>query len=403
MAINISKLRLTYIIFCIFIFFAFISFTNAIDNPFIVLITRLLYICITLILILNFKSLLTIKSRFAFSLLMLFFYSFFYIIKSIYHDTNIIGESVTGLFYFITYYLIILVVSKFPSDKVIIPFLISSFIIVALSSLVYFGIEIPVYNNGELSDETVDFLGIDIFTGVFINQNAFALFLLIHIILSVIYIQDNNSKYFFKYVIISSIVLSIFFLILTMSRSAILALVIMAILYQIKVVKTKKGLILLVLSTILFVLGSYFLNEYIELIRARTQQAGSSGRLEIWTDALNQFRRNYLLGVGNYTYKDFGNTQLSAHNLYIQKLVSDGILAFTFLFIFLLQALWNAITTLFSKLTTQRDYYKNLLSVSLIAILLHQNFEASLMSAFQPLTLLLFLLIANILNLKSKA
>lgn len=397
MAIKIARDTLTYIALSTFVFFAFISFTNLLDTNLLFIINRLLYISIFSIFILNIKYFSTLKRKFAFSLLMLFLYSFFYIIKTIYHGENIIGEISTGIFYFATYCVFILAIDLFGYRKVLMPLLFSSLIIVLFSTLIFLGLEITLYNtDGDFTNDVIEFSGVNIFTGVFVNQNPFAIILLIHIILSTIYYSQANT---YKYLILFSMVLSAFFLVLTMSRSVIFSLIIITILYQIRILKTKKGVFILIVSIALVVFATYYLYEYIELIRVRTEQAGTSGRTEIWADAFEKFRGNYLLGLGNYTFSSYGGVQLSAHNFYIQKLVSDGLISFIFLFLFLIHALFNVIKVYFSnRISLFEGCNKLLFAVSFVAIILHQFFEASLTSGFQPLTILLFFLIVVVLD-----
>lgn len=92
-------------------------------------------------------------------------------------------------------------------------------------------------------------------------------------------------------------------------------------------------------------------------------------RSEIWVDAFNVFTHNFLFGVGDYKYI----TKIgigSAHNVYLNKLASEGIFSFLFWFFSILIGIYF----FFSKYIFSNSKYKIdvFLVCSFMGILIHQ-------------------------------
>jgi len=194
------------------------------------------------------------------------------------------------------------------------------------------------------------------FSSFFPNRNQYGIFMLIMIIsLSLLIHLKYEKKYIIYYLIF------IANLILSMSRNAILALIIFfGMLIYFKYIKGKKritknkaffyflGLVILIIA-ISFCYNNSNVNKLINklFIRADSLESGS-GRFTVWKNGLLIFSKyNPLVGVGRYKAIElnkslFGSDLEYFHSLYIEKMAEHGIIGLITL-LFLFKFVWNKI------------------------------------------------------------
>ena len=267
----------------------------------------------------------------------------------------ILGNSV---FYFLTFLCVYRVSYLYPIRNLLAPFILCSVIIVIISLGILSGYKPSFYLSSEegLQSYLLDSenkKGIIGFSGPYINQNQFSIIMFISSALFLGILNNTKStKLYKKYFIIIFLFISIFLTIITVSRASILAIAIVIVIMSLKNYKDKKSFLLLgFFMFFIFSMFVYFDNVVSRLIE-RVSSDGSSSRTDIWLNALNIFKENYLFGVGSYSY-NVGGASLSAHNVYIQQLVSGGILAFIFWFglilYFIKISVFNILTKKFNK------------------------------------------------------
>ena len=219
----------------------------------------------------------------------------------------------------------------------------------------------------------------------FPNRNQYGLFMLICIISSLYIIIKEKSK---KYILTQ--ILFIISLILTMSRNAILGLVILYGLYIVLNIKnmilklTKKQKIILTSSIIVILLIGIILLfsvpmiwETIDKLFLRTDTISTgSGRTIVWKNGINITKNNPILGVGRFTGVSLNTNQYNSpltqfHSIYIETLVSYGILglaSLVYLFITIIKKVLN------SKIQTIE---KKIMLSSIIVFLVLSCFETT--------------------------
>ena len=306
----------------------------------------------------------------------------------------ILGNSV---FYFLTFLCVYRVSYLYPIRNLLAPFILCSVIIVIISLGILSGYKPSFYLSSEegLQSYLLDSenkKGIIGFSGPYINQNQFSIIMFISSALFLGILNNTKStKLYKKYFIIIFLFISIFLTIITVSRASILAIAIVIVIMSLKNYKDKKSFLLLgFFMFFIFSMFVYFDNVVSRLIE-RVSSDGSSSRTDIWLNALNIFKENYLFGVGSYSY-NVGGASLSAHNVYIQQLVSGGILAFIFWFGLILYFIKISVFNILTKKFNKQNNKNLFLSILFIAILIHQLFEATIISAFHPMTLLMFII-----------
>lgn len=178
--------------------------------------------------------------------------------------------------------------------------------------------------------------------GVFSNRNQFGSFLLFAIISNSI-ISETNLK--FKYSLFIDLFLFIF-IILTFSRGALLA----ALVFKFTLIFLKKGSLkfylsffIIVISVIGFSIGLF--NKFFDsLIRV---DGFDSGRFELWMYAFDIIKKNPLIGVGYYTGIEMANmsgmVHTQFHNMFLDLLVSGGILELIFICILFFKIIYKLI------------------------------------------------------------
>lgn len=136
-------------------------------------------------------------------------------------------------------------------------------------------------------------------------------------------------------------ILNMICIFLTLSRGAIIAVIIGLIINYLfkKASKKEKNMIKTILIFVLMTIILIILNKYglLEMIFNRFDSSistGGSGRVELWTKAIDQFYRNPIFGVGiNNLQIYIGNTYV--HNTYLQVLAETGVVGFLTYILFL--------------------------------------------------------------------
>ena len=173
----------------------------------------------------------------------------------------------------------------------------------------------------------------------FPNRNQFGMFLFIAIVANnyrTLVSKKNSAYYMVNFLLIMN-------LMMTMSRGAILAVLIFYIILYIKQLKSKKTLIslIIILSTVITVIFSNSqLRDFIvrNVVRA---DAGVAGRLDVWKMGVNVYSKSNLLsGVGFHTGIDIAKAAGfrfdQFHNFFIDILVSGGLIELMFMVITIL-------------------------------------------------------------------
>lgn len=190
------------------------------------------------------------------------------------------------------------------------------------------------------------------FTGMSASANGLGRMIAILIILIVVmYFNNKISMKSFIFLL----AFSLFFILLTWSRSAIvLSLVSCVCVYYLKNLKYYFNFILILLSLFLFlsITSAYFIVDILSLF-SRTGNVEEiltlTGRTDIWFAVMDAFFEKPLLGWGYGVSKfelpglfesEWGWVTGSAHNLFLQSLFSNGLLGFVAFFLFLLRGLY---------------------------------------------------------------
>lgn len=286
------------------------------------------------------------------------------------------------------------------------PFILCSLFILIISFMVYLGFKPTFYlSDQEQLDNYNDLKfgsGLIGFSGVYLNQNSFSIVLLISIISIYSYILSavNVGKKYINFLYLMLIV-SFLFLFLTMSRGAIFSLFLIIFLYFFKGYKNKSTFYifgsLIAVSAILYL----FFYQYIDFFINRVQSDGTSSRSEIWVDAFNVFTHNFLFGVGDYKYITKIGASLSAHNVYLNKLASEGIFSFFFWF----SAILIGIYFFFRKyiFISSKNKIDIFLVCSFMGILVHQIFENTIANTYTPFAVFFIMLLIVISSNKKLA
>lgn len=387
----VSRSSILYFFYSLLISISFFLSVNIISPEIKWILNKIFYIIsIILIFLIFFNE--KIKKEVVF--ILLFSYSFVSMLVYFYHYdlpqalANIASKS---FLYFIVFIITYYFVNNFSLNLIIRPFFIAGFVFLAISLLIYLGLDLNFYlEDSDLVDaylsnkESIDLMG---FSGVFLNQNSMAILCLVSLISSLfLYFLEVNT---YKKLVYVSILLSIVMLFMTVSRAGILAAIVILMLMFIRKYNNRKFILSYAFLSILLIILFIILFDLFMLLVDRVQNDGTSIRSEIWMDALEVFKGNYLMGVGDYRYV-ISKGELSAHNVYIQNLASYGLVGSFLWFIFLSIFLYYAIFKLFFKKKLNSIYIFS--CASFIAILIHQIFEANISNIFAPITLLMFVL-----------
>lgn len=312
-----------------------------------------------------------------------------------------------SIFYFFIFLLVYKISYTYSLRDLLAPFILMSIIVTIISLAILFGYKPTFYFTDEealqsyllISESKQGLIG---FSGPYLNQNQFAIVMFISfalflsIFLGVIDSQKPSELYK-KYFIIIFLLLSMFLTITTLSRASILAIFVVIIIVGLKGYKNKKSVLFLsFLFVFIFSMLIYF-NDTISRLIERFSDDGTSSRIDIWVEALTVFQENYLFGVGSYSYSE-GGVSFSAHNVYLQQLVSNGVLAFILWFGLILYFIKVAFLNILTKNFDEKNNQKIFLSALYIAILIHQLFETTIINVFHPMTLLMFAIMFTLIK-----
>ena len=406
----LSRNKIAYYFYSLIVYFSYIQNVNVISSDIKWIINKLFYVLVVSFIFIFFKNFQKINKMEFLSILFLFLFLFFFLVSNLYVFT--IKDALTnimsnGVLYFLTFLVFLISKNILALKEMLKPFVMSSFIIVFLSILMYFGLNIPYYlDDAEALDmylnikDSNQLVG---FSGVYLNQNSLSATLLVAVGVVISFYNQyifEKKKIIFKVALIINLVLIFLLLLLTISRAAILAAAILIIIYFSKGIRSKKMFLTSIFASIFAVIaGLYFINVFNFLLE-RVQNDGSSFRTLIWKDALTVFKDNYLFGVGVYRYETL-HSSWSAHNIYIQRLVGSGILSALFWFSWLLLGLVYSIKIIFLTSFVQNKRIL-VLCCCFISILVHQCFEAMISNTFAPITLAVFLIISLVLDKKNQ-
>jgi len=133
---------------------------------------------------------------------------------------------------------------------------------------------------------------------------------------------------------------------LTFSRGGLVALILVVLLYMLLANLSKKIQMMavsLVCLVSIYVVASFIQVDLNEVISSRIDDFstdGGSGRFELWSQAINYFMSNPLIGIGAFNFSHYYafdyNIEPFVHNTYLEVLVESGIIGFLFYFSFLL-------------------------------------------------------------------
>lgn len=147
------------------------------------------------------------------------------------------------------------------------------------------------------------------------------------------------------------IFLSLILLLLTLSRGGVITLLVVLLITNVNKITFRTLFLTIVMlfitSIILFVINYFSLIDLVTIFEKRL--AGSStgaGRFNIWKNAFELYTNAPLFGTGIFTFRHYNaiffNTDLYAHNTFLEILVELGSIGFTvFFLIFLLMTLYS--------------------------------------------------------------
>lgn len=295
------------------------------------------------------------------------------------------------LFYPLCFFVFFCFLYTYGLKKTLFPLMASFFIILILSLMQITGIyEFNFYSENsdylEFYNEISMRDGVLAVTGIYLNQNILASVMMVSIYCFFIYYY--LSKGWQSYLIIFLVFLSFFTLLLTMARASIFSLLIGFFVFLF-FSNLRVYIKILFLLFGFFVFIFFYNSDYYDLFLTRVSDSGLSYRDVIWSDALAYFEKNLFfgLGLGNYTF--FENYRFySTHNFYLFLLVSLGVFGSSSILLFFLIFIRRAIMVFFNA-------KENLLFICVIlSSMIHQFFEVTLDSPFNPLSLFFILTIS---------
>lgn len=225
-------------------------------------------------------------------------------------------------------------------------------VISALPSLLYGFINLDSPTN------FVQGIGLPRAQSFFSHPNNYAHYLLVIFIFLMIYFEwekDQSKRLFLVLLRVTQFIVA-FCILLTFSRSGIVALGLIIVLFRVKNLKTF-SYALFIISIIFFILY-YFFPEFISytinitLTSNNIHESTLASRFDIWSTALHLIKNNWLFGVGP------GQSNILigiiAHNDYIRIFLEYGLLGIIFYF-------WVLFRQLFDSQLLKR-YAKNIVS-----------------------------------------
>lgn len=401
---TISRKSIIYKIYFILICLSYMMSVNILP-PLIQWVGNKLWIAslISLTALLLIQNEFRIQKRLIYPISILLLFSFILNYIYIFHFDSDDGFAVSfssGFLYFLLFLSFTMLSKLLTIQNILKPFLVSTIVILLLSVAVYLGYKPRFYlDNQESLDMYLDLkFGSKLvgFSGLYLNQNIFGMTLLTaeSVIFSAIILNRNLKNSFYYKFLILCFLITLFFIFLTVSRATILATLIILLLFNIRNYKNKLSLYLTLLGLTLCLFVYLYFNTYINFLIDRVSNDGTSSRTDIWANALNVFKQNFWFGVGEYKYYTSSGGRLSAHNAYIHKLASQGIIASLLWFSWLLYGLYCALKQYFNKDTVIHV----VLATSYIAILVHQFFENAISNTYVPITVFLMMTYSLLLN-----
>ncbi|MDA7813137.1 O-antigen ligase family protein [Flavobacteriaceae bacterium] len=244
-----------------------------------------------------------------------------------------LGVSLFTLLYF-------LISSLFKNEKFEIHDLITPGIIITFLSLIYYVIgfaNLDLLNKANPTSYGLLFdRGMPRFKGFANNPDYINLFIIPFFFSSILYFKKkSNAKVLFSLCVIS--------ILLSMSLASIFVYIIISIVYLIN--NMRNFFKYFIITAIILILCSYIISQNIfiyEIFERRLSHVESgSGRFEMWNFGIQEFMNNPIFGSGIGTIKnislEFGITNM--HNTYLELLIEFGILG-CIPFLFLLFSLF---------------------------------------------------------------
>ena len=402
---TITRKNLFYLMYCTMVLASFLQSIDIAPYAVKFIFNKVFYFTVVVCLAISIQSQkISISRNMQLPTKLLLAFAFFYTFANFYNnETGWLASSIgNGIFYFLTFLAIHFANREIPLEKLFAPFAIIICILIALSLAMMMGLPLQYFNTDE---NAVDYyiankssLSLAVLSGVYLNQNAFVVlaFMGVAVFLMQYQFSKQAQKKIIKYFYIAMVIIALLCALMTLSRAGILACTVLLFLYFLKILKNKSGFFFLLLAGMMSLAVMYFFSDYFDQLISRVENDGSSHRVEIWEDAFDVFKENYLFGAGDYKYYT-PNGHLTSHNIYIQLLASQGIIAslcwFGFLLSFLLPALKNI-----SKTKMEIEPLAVISSIVFFAILVHQSFETMIIGASAPLVLFMFLLMGGIKN-----
>lgn len=112
----------------------------------------------------------------------------------------------------------------------------------------------------------------------------------------------------------------------------------------------------ILLTFVILCVGIYMLSpevvERILSISDNIKTEGGSGRFELWSEALNNFSVNPIIGIGTGQTPAYSSLHLGTHNLYLQILGENGLIGFSLFFF-----IWFAALKMMKKYSKYNGFY----------------------------------------------
>lgn len=217
------------------------------------------------------------------------------------------------------------------------------------------------------------------------NRNQYGIFLIIMLI-SNLYVMENTRK---KVYILLQIVF-IISVILTMSRNAIIGMLLIHILYLCfnaknilqRMSKNQKILVLLIVLGILILISLIIIfvpsiMETIDKLFIRVYTINTeTGRIRLWLDGIKMSKNNLITGIGRFKAIELNNTIYNSsleqfHNIYIETFVTYGIIGLIYLIYFIVKFIKKIKDSAIDK------KQKNIMLISVVVFLVISCFETT--------------------------
>lgn len=291
-----------------------------------------------------------------------------YMFKSIYR-LLIVYFDVISIFYMSV---------SIKDKKMLIKYLTISLIVLGIISSIYSYI-LSTFGNQYFLDDGYQYLKLNIFnldliqvtvgrrpSSFYRNPNFYAIILVLSIFSTLM-----HSIFSKNYCILPLLLLLVYSLLTTKSRSALLLL--FCYIGILLVYYFRNNLKVLLFIGIIMGTAAFYLYKTIFIGRNIGQ---SSGRAEIWFNVLKSFIKKPLLGYGfGISIESLGiEGGLSTHNIYIKLLYETGVIGFTMF----INIIYQSLKVISDKLRKSSSQFYIMLFPLFIAFLFHQFFESTL-------------------------